>query len=60
MAMFLLIFDDFSVKKVTALTEGDYHACDDGYLELINITDPKNPLIYEDSEWVSVEDGTNE
>lgn len=60
--MFLVVFEDYMVKKLTTVTEGDYRVCNDGYSDLIDITDPENPKIYSvpDSEWVSVEDGINE
>jgi hypothetical protein len=43
MANFLFIFEDGAVNHDSDFTQDDIMSCYDGYLELIDITDPAKP-----------------
>ncbi len=50
--MYLYIFEDSSVYFHTGeISQEDYDQCDDGYIDIIDISDPKNPKQYYKSKW---------
>lgn len=51
---YLTIFEDFNIRLVTEITEGDLDACRDGYLTIIDITIPSKAKILVDDEWHDV------
>lgn len=54
--MYLMIMEDGSVVKGEAYTEDELNSCDDGYMELIDISKPKEPKSYYRGKWISIED----
>lgn len=54
--MFLLIFEDGEVKRADAVGEDDKQSADDGYIDLIDISDPTSPKRFISGEWLEVED----
>jgi hypothetical protein len=53
---YLLITEDQNVFKTDALAPGDLDAADDGLLDVIDISDPADPLRYFDGGWTNVEE----
>jgi hypothetical protein len=53
--MFLMIFEDGEVKSTVAVGDDDIQSSDDGYLDLIDITDPEAPKRRWSCEWVDIE-----
>ncbi len=53
--MYLFIFEDGEVFKAKYITEGDFDSVDTGILDIIDITDANNPVMYEYGEWHEVE-----
>lgn len=49
--MYILIFEDGHVAKANVVTESDLDACDQGVLDVVDISDPSNPKRYDASEW---------
>lgn len=56
MKMYLMIFEDGTIRKSSAYSDSEINACDDGYMDLIDISNPEHLLTYYDSSWISVED----
>jgi hypothetical protein len=54
--MYLFIFEDGHICKNDSYEEDDISACDEGYLTLIDISDPAKPKEYYDSKWTDVVD----
>jgi hypothetical protein len=54
--MFLIIFEDGEVKRAAHLSEGDEQSAEDGYLDLIDISDPTSPKRFISGEWGEVEE----
>ena len=53
--MYILIFETGDVTKQLEVSEDDLGACDSGYLDILDITDPISPLRYwGDDGWVSI------
>lgn len=59
--MYIYIFEDGGIKKVglNHFSEDDLESVREGILEIIDITDPKNPTYYtgEFNEWAPLENG---
>jgi len=53
--MYLLIFEDGGVYKTVAIEAGDLAACDAEALEIIDISNPEEPLRYFNGEWEKVD-----
>lgn len=53
--MYLMIFETGDVCKTNGYEEGDLAAADDGYLDIIDIRDPRAPKQYHGGEWRDVE-----
>jgi hypothetical protein len=54
--MFLIIFEDGEVKRADAVGEDDKQSADDGYIDLIDITDPSVPKRFISGAWSDIED----
>lgn len=53
--MYLIIFEDLSIQKAKSVSKDDLMACDDGYCQILDITDPENPTEYYQDEWKEIE-----
>jgi hypothetical protein len=51
---YLIIFEDNDIKHATSVGQDELRSCDDGYLDVIDITDPLKPLYFLNGVWVSV------
>ena len=51
--MFLLIFEDGAIAKAETLSDAELDMCDDGYVDIINITPPE-PKLYYKEEWHNI------
>lgn len=54
--MFLLIFEDGEVKRTDAIGEDDKQSADDGYIDIIDITESDSPKRFISGEWLEIED----
>jgi hypothetical protein len=54
--IYLVIFEDGEVRKTSMLQDEDLQSCDDGVLDVIDITNPKDPVNYVNGMWVTVPD----
>jgi len=54
--MFLIIFEDGEIKRTEALADGDLESADDGYLDLLDVSEPTSPKRFISGEWVEVEE----
>jgi len=52
---YLYIFEDGSVKTSRSVNDEDLKSTDDGYLEIIDITNPKEPLWHNAGDWLNIE-----
>ena len=52
---YLFIFEDGSILMSKSYCDGYLSACDNGLLDIIDITNPLSPSRYIDGEWVTVE-----
>jgi hypothetical protein len=52
--MFLIIYENGIIEKNESYTEEDIESCDNGIMQLIDITNPKSPLEYYDKEWEAI------
>jgi hypothetical protein len=52
--MYLLSFGDGEIFKIDELDDGVLPAADDGIVDVVDISDPLNPLHYYGQEWHSV------
>jgi len=50
-----MILEDGEVGTVTSVSSGDLLAADSGIVEIINISDPTNPVTYYEEEWHHLE-----
>jgi len=54
--MYLLILDTCDCVKTAKLTESDFEVTDEQDIyNIIDISDPDNPLIYTSGQWLEVE-----
>lgn len=54
--MYLYIFEDGEIKKSGAIPCGDdLQNVDNGILDIIDISDPRNPLQYYNGDWHDLE-----
>lgn len=53
--MYLVIFEGEPPKTAEHITDSEFTACDDGYLEIIDITDSKNPKCWHIDSWIDLE-----
>jgi len=51
--MYLLIFEDGALGYVTKITDELTDACDDGILEIVDIS-AAEPLQFYDGEWIDI------
>ncbi len=50
--MYLFIFEDGAIKKSDSVTQDDL---DSDYLQIIDISQPNNPVEYFDGEWQTID-----
>lgn len=55
--MYLFIFEDGSKKLYESYSEDDASACDDGYIEIIDISVSNKPMQLFHGEWWPIEQG---
>ena len=53
--MYLVIFEDFSIRHTAELEDGLLSAADDGLVEVVDISNPEHPLRYTNGNWCSVD-----
>jgi hypothetical protein len=53
--MYLFMLDDGEIRRGSVIQEGDLSACDDGILDIVDISNPDNPLRYFDGKWQELE-----
>ncbi|NQU32784.1 MAG: hypothetical protein HQ521_06075 [Bacteroidetes bacterium] len=54
--MYLYIFDDFTVKYSKFVPDAyDLQNVDDGFLNIINISDPERPMQYDQGSWFLID-----
>ncbi len=55
--MYIIIFEDNSVKTLKSISDNEINSVFDGYCSLIDISDPNNPTEFDPNEnsWVPVE-----
>lgn len=53
--MYLFIHEDGHVQKVSKVGDDDLQACEDGYLDVIDISDNQNPRRRIGGAWEEVE-----
>ncbi|MDT0618439.1 hypothetical protein RM531_08115 [Salinisphaera sp. P385] len=51
--MYLLIFEDGSIKKARTVSDDDLSSADDGMIQIVGLED-SGPREYVDGEWLSV------
>ena len=53
--MYLVILEDGSMLHMTALEDGLLTSANDGYVDVVDISNPEHPLRYSDEGWCSVD-----
>lgn len=53
--MFLMIFEDGEIKSTSQVGDDDIQSSDDGYLDLIDITDSSSPKRRFNGDWIEIE-----
>jgi hypothetical protein len=53
--MYLVISADGSIQKTNSVTEGDLDASEQGLQDVIDISDPEEPTIYIEGDWLEIE-----
>jgi hypothetical protein len=51
--MYILIFEDGTIKKAEEISDGTIGACIDGYVDILNISS-NPPTQYCDGEWTEI------
>jgi len=54
--MYLLVFEDGTVKRADDISKEDYTSVDDGYLQIIKIAGDVPPQEYYEGEWMKIEE----
>ena len=54
--MYVLIFEDGSIRKTKEISQHETGAVESGYLDIVDISDKEDPLFYVDEGWTSIED----
>lgn len=54
--MFIVIFEDGQIKRVSTLLPEDYAASDDGLLDIIDIGELQEPKQWYDNSWNEIEE----
>lgn len=52
--MYVFIFEDGNITKEHEVSEGDLAACESGYVDILDITNPDKPTRYLDESWAEV------
>ena len=55
MSMYLLIYEDGEIQSSREAGADLTEAADDGILDLLDVSDPENPMRWWDSEWQPVD-----
>lgn len=53
--MYLFIFEDGTIKKSSSYSDEDFESVENGYLDIVDISDPENPKVINGTEWEAVE-----
>lgn len=53
--MFLVIFEDGEIQSTREAGEDLTQGADDGVLDLLDVSDPENPMRWWDGEWQAVD-----
>lgn len=53
--MFLIIFEDGEIQSTREVSEDLTQGADDGLLDLLDVSDPENPMRWWDGEWQPVD-----
>lgn len=53
--MYLIIFEDGNITKTTKINSDHIESCNDGYLDIVDITDRDHPKEYIDDKWREVD-----
>jgi len=53
--MYLIIFEDGNITHQIELDDGMLPAADNGYVDVVDISDPSHPLRYWDEGWCSLD-----
>lgn len=53
--MYLFVFDDGGISSRKQLRVGDLDDADSGYVEILDVSDPENPMRRSEGDWVAVE-----
>jgi len=54
--MYIIIWEDGTAKRARDVGQDELSACEDGYMQIIDITTPDQPREYADGEWRLLED----
>ena len=54
--MYLLVFEDCSIKKQKSVSNEDLQASVDAIVDIVDISNPEYPLIYIDEGWTDVDE----
>ena len=52
--MYIVIFEDGTIHKQKEITKEEYGSVEDGYLSIIDISDPNDPKEFYQDEWTSL------
>ena len=55
MSSFLIIMEDGNIVSTPVLDEGTINACDDGYVNIVDISTPDDPKTYIEGGWEPIE-----
>lgn len=53
---YIFVFEDQSIRSGESYLKEDLEACDDGLLDIIDISDPTAPLAYFRGEWEKLQE----
>ena len=56
--MFILIFEDGTIRRKFMITDNEINAADDGYISIIDIDIATQPKVYISGEWELIEEAT--
>lgn len=54
--MYIYIFEDGTVNKTKTLSDGDLSSADDGFIDIIDISNPIEPKTYYSGQWHDLEE----
>lgn len=53
--MYLITLEDGSTYATKEISNDDYSDCNNGYMQIVDISDPEKPLDFFDDEWTEIE-----